>query len=98
MRIRSFFVMRFGAGAFVQAASSPIQEKLRMSLRIYRSYAESRVRRDRFAYSMRIAILLMSIMVLAGAAVSLHAEQKFTASDIPGLHLRKAGAVVITNE
>jgi len=43
---------------------------------------------------MRKAILV----ILAGAAVSLHAEQKFSAADIPGLHLRKPGAVVITNE
>src|SRR6476646_4115119 len=98
MRIRSFFVMLFGADAgavaFVQAASSPIHKKVRMSLRIYRSYAESSVRRDRFPDPMRKAILV----ILAGAAVSLHAEQKFSAADIPGLHLRKPGAVVITNE
>ena len=52
------------------------------------------MRRDRFTCSVRKTILLL----LAGAAVSLHAEQKFSAADIPGLHLRKPGTVVITNE
>ena len=37
------------------------------------------------------------LIILAAAAVPVCAQQKFSAADVPGLHLRKTGTIVITN-